>query len=61
MYSIIDTATIYNSRNYNGVLNGANFVHNENIYNSRNYNGVLNKFAVGKWFISTIVEIITEY
>ena len=34
---------IYNSRNYNGVLNNDERIRETLIYNSRNYNGVLNK------------------
>ena len=33
---------IYNSRNYNGVLNTMKVLVQRLIYNSRNYNGVLN-------------------
>ena len=33
---------IYNSRNYNGVLNIVAADKGKSIYNSRNYNGVLN-------------------
>ena len=33
---------IYNSRNYNGVLNETKNAYRLQIYNSRNYNGVLN-------------------
>ncbi len=40
--AIISLKAIYNSRNYNGVLNFLLFLLCVAIYNSRNYNGVLN-------------------
>ena len=52
---------IYNSRNYNGVLNRWKDSRTLGIYNSRNYNGVLNAAKYTKVIASTIVEIITEY
>ena len=53
---------IYNSRNYNGVLNAAIMNGKVLIYNSRNYNGVLNSIVFFRLvYKSTIVEIITEY
>ena len=52
---------IYNSRNYNGVLNYQIFLAYSQIYNSRNYNGVLNIHKNEILYQSTIVEIITEY
>ena len=40
----INNWNIYNSRNYNGVLNTVSILLHISIYNSRNYNGVLNSF-----------------
>ena len=53
--------SIYNSRNYNGVLNMSINNKKHKIYNSRNYNGVLNMALRAFIVWSTIVEIITEY
>ena len=56
-----DYIPIYNSRNYNGVLNWNGKNCEGVIYNSRNYNGVLNSNRSCNSCLSTIVEIITEY
>ena len=57
----MNAGTIYNSRNYNGVLNLPAAFRSGQIYNSRNYNGVLNNYGLLNPPVSTIVEIITEY
>ena len=46
LLKIILQECIYNSRNYNGVLNRRSQQQKSWIYNSRNYNGVLNMLAI---------------
>ena len=49
---------IYESRNFNGLLNNPFLDYNENIYESRNFNGLLNIKLLEDERESTKVEIL---